>query len=109
MTTCKHDHKYKSPNDMVTVARRICEEKSRRFTPLRAHIFALIANSTGPVKAYDILNMLEPEVGSQKPPTVYRALRFLSELGLVHRVEALNAYIACDHSEGRHVAVVFYL
>jgi len=50
------------------------------------------------VKAYDLLDRLSPEVGSPKPPTVYRALEFLSRHGLIHRVEALNAFIACDHN-----------
>ena len=67
----------------------------------------LVAKTRGPVKAYDLLDQLEPEFGSPKPPTVYRALDFLANLGLVHRVEALNAYIACDHSLGKHIAEFF--
>lgn len=104
---CKHDHEHQSPAQMMQTARRICEEKGRRFTPLREHIFSLVAHMDGPIKAYDLLDKLEPELGSPKPPTVYRALDFLAELGLVHRVEALNAYVACDHSGGGHVAEFF--
>lgn len=104
---CKHDHEHQSPAQMMQAARQICEEKGRRFTPLREHVFNLISHTEGPVKAYDLLDRLKPELGSPKPPTVYRALDFLAELGLIHRVEALNAYVACDHSVGGHVAEFF--
>ncbi len=107
MAGCKHDHEQKTPDDLKSAARQICEEKGRRYTPLREHVFGLIVDNVGPVKAYDLLDQLKPELGSPKPPTVYRALEFLSGLGLIHRVEALNAYIACDHSQGGHVAEFF--
>ena len=107
MTKCKHDHVPISATQMMSRAREICEEKGRRFTPLREHVFELIVNSPSPIKAYDLLNQLSPELGSPKPPTVYRALEFLAELELVHRIETLNAYVACDHSQGLHMAEFF--
>lgn len=107
MSACKHEHDYKTPEQLLATARQICDEQGRRFTKLREHVFTLIAGSKGPVKAYDLLDQLRPEFGSPKPPTVYRALDFLSGLGLIHRVEALNAYIACDHSQGGHIAEFF--
>ncbi len=107
MTSCKHEHEHKSPEQMLSEARDICDREGRRFTKLREHVFVLIAAHPAPIKAYDLLDKLRPEMGSPKPPTVYRALDFLSELGLIHRVEALNAYIACDHSLGGHIAEFF--
>ncbi len=107
MTNCKHEHEHKTPEQLLAAAAAICEEKGRRFTKLREHVFTLVAKSKTPVKAYDLLDQLRPEFGSPKPPTVYRALEFLAGLGLVHRVEALNAYIACDHSQGGHIAEFF--
>lgn len=107
MSNCKHDHAPQTAEQMIEAARKICEEKGRRFTPLREHVFSLITEESGPVKAYDLLDKLKPELGSPKPPTVYRALEFLAGLGLIHRVEALNAYVACDHSHGGHVAEFF--
>ena len=102
-----HSHQNLSIQDRVEAARTICETAGRRFTALRAHVFELIVADGGAVKAYDLLDRLRPEVGSPKPPTVYRALDFLSELGLVHRVEALNAFIACDHGHAGHLAEFF--
>lgn len=88
-------------------ARQVCETAGERFTPLREHVLALIIEDGGAVKAYDLLDRLKPERGSPKPPTVYRALEFLSKLGLVHRVEALNAFIACNHNHDGDLAEFF--
>jgi len=98
-----------SPNldDLLARAKIISEEKGERFTALRAHVYELVCRSKGAVKAYELLERFSPEHGSPKPPTIYRALDFLSRLGLVHRVEALNAFIACDQSHIGHVAEFF--
>ena len=84
--------------DRIDRARQIVEGSGERFTPLRAHVLELIIEDGNAIKAYDLLDKLKPDVGSPKPPTVYRALEFLSRHGLIHRVEALNAFIACDHT-----------
>ena len=91
----------------VVRAEKVCAARGRRFTDLRKHVYELILTDGGAVKAYDLLDRLKPEKGSPKPPTVYRALDFLSDLGLIHRVEALNAYIACDHDAAGHAAEFF--
>jgi len=93
--------------DRLESARGIVLDKGERFTPLREHVLELIITDGGAVKAYDLLDRLSPELGSPKPPTVYRALDFLSKHGLIHRVEALNAFIACDHSHKGHLAEFF--
>lgn len=56
------------------------------------------------MKAYDLLDQLATDGGSAKPPTVYRALDFLMEEGLVHKIESLNAYIGCPHPSSDHVS-----
>lgn len=93
--------------DRLNTARQVCEAAGERFTPLREHVLELVIEDGGAVKAYDLLDRLKPERGSPKPPTVYRALDFLSKLGLVHRVEALNAFIACDHNHDGDLAEFF--
>lgn len=107
MTACKHDHDEKSVAELMAAARAVCEEKGRRYTPLREHVFSLIVGNGGPIKAYDLLSKLRPDLGSPKPPTVYRALDFLAELGLIHKIEVLNAYVACDHTHDGHSAEFF--
>lgn len=96
--THHHDLPEMSLAERIEQARAIVEGAKERFTPLRAHVLELIIEDGKAVKAYDLLDRLKPDVGSPKPPTVYRALDFLSRHGLIHRVEALNAFIACDHN-----------
>ena len=95
MTT--HSHPPLDKNGRIEKARAVCVAHGERFTPLRAHIFELLVDADGPIKAYDLLEQLRPERGSPKPPTVYRALEFLQESGLVHKISSLNAYVGCGH------------
>ncbi len=103
----EHSHPPLDKSERIAKARATCEAHGERFTPLRAHIFELLVDADGPIKAYDLLEQMRPERGSPKPPTVYRALEFFSRLGLIHRVEALNAYITCDHVHEGHAAEFF--
>ena len=59
-----------------------------------------LSAASGPVKAYDLLDRLKGE-GVRAPMTVYRALTSLTEKGLVHKVDALNAFVVCTHP-GEH-------
>jgi Fur family zinc uptake transcriptional regulator len=54
------------------------------------------------IKAYDLLKALQDFDSAAKPATVYRALDFLMEQGLIHRVETLNSFIGCRQPEVRH-------
>ena len=78
-------------------AESICREKGLRFTELRREVLRLIWMSHVPAKAYDILEKLKGKAWSAQPPTVYRALDFLLETGLVHKLDSINAYIGCSH------------
>lgn len=77
-------------------AETICQKQGARLTPVRKHVLEMVWRSHQPRKAYDLLSELMKHDTNAKPPTVYRALDFLQELGLVHKVESLNAYIGCD-------------
>ncbi len=78
-------------------AQAFCEEKGARFTPLRARIYEILLNEDSSIGAYDLLDKLKRVEDSAKPPTVYRALDFFLELGLVHKVESTNTFKACHH------------
>ncbi|MGF1615576.1 MAG: Fur family transcriptional regulator [Gammaproteobacteria bacterium] len=76
------------------------------FTPLRREVLALLQDShPRPVRAYALLEALQ---GQRKhavaPATVYRTLDFLLAQGLVHRLETLNAYVACTMPDVSHNA-----
>lgn len=66
-------------------------------------VLDLLEKSDKPLSAYDILDGLRDQ-GFRSPPTVYRALEQLTQRGLAHRLESLNAYVACQHSEDNHDA-----
>jgi len=74
-----------------------------RLTALRKRVLELVWQSHKPLGAYDILAVLSEQDGRRAaPPTVYRALDFLLENGLVHRIASLNAFIGCNHPEHPH-------
>ncbi|ABE59234.1 MULTISPECIES: transcriptional repressor [Chromohalobacter] len=87
---------------LLTQAERQCQTRGARFTPIRRRVLEMIATAPGGLKAYDLLDRLAAEHASARPPTVYRALEFLIEQGLVHRIESLNAYVACPCPEHAH-------
>jgi Fur family zinc uptake transcriptional regulator len=74
-----------------------------RWTSTRERALQLLLDAREPVKPYDLISGFK--VGSATaPPTVYRALDALVEMGLAHRIPSINAYIACRHQGGRHAA-----
>jgi len=84
-------------------AERLCQDKGLAFTPLRRQVYALIAAEHTPVGAYDLLDQLKKQRANAAPVTIYRALDFLLEAGLIHRIDALQAYAACEvHGHGEH-------
>ena len=80
----------------INAAEAMCARANESLTPLRRRVFELLLDRDGPVKAYDLLDDLKHAQASAKPPTVYRALDFLVRLGLAHRIESMNAFVACD-------------
>ncbi|MCR9270549.1 MAG: transcriptional repressor [Hyphomonadaceae bacterium] len=85
-------------------AEQLVTAKGQKLTPIRRKVLHLLLESEEPAKAYDLLANLDGE-GAAKPPTVYRALDFLQEMGLAHKIESLNAYVACGHTKHAHSAV----
>ncbi len=72
-----------------------CAARGARLTALRRQVLSLILESELPLGAYTLLDLLKATHPGAAPPTVYRALEFLTEHRLVHRIERLNAFIGC--------------
>ena len=89
-------------NDVVKKAEEYCEEKGLRFTPTRRDVLGIIARSTKPITAYEILDELKSTVKNPKPPIVYRATDFLQEHGFIHRIESLNGFVLCAADHHHH-------
>lgn len=102
-STGRHDHE-RCVRRALARAEKICADRNLRLTPLRRRVLELVWSRHAPIGAYDILGSLKRGEGALEPPTVYRALKFLQEAGLVHRVDSLNAFIGCDSLEGSHAA-----
>lgn len=76
-------------------AESLCAERGARLTPLRRQVLELVWTGHRPRGAYAILEDMAGRGRRVAPLTIYRALDFLVEQGLVHRIESLNAYIGC--------------
>jgi Fur family zinc uptake transcriptional regulator len=76
-------------------ADELCRKRNARLTALRRRVLEAIWRDHAPVGAYDILARLNAHGERNAPMAVYRALEFLMENGLVHRLSSLNAYIGC--------------
>ena len=99
---CPHDHS-QCVSDALTAAELVCERAGARLTTLRKRVLELVWQSHRPLGAYDLLDTLTREDDRRPaPPTVYRALDFLQEQGLVHRIASLNAFIGCANPEHVH-------
>jgi Fur family zinc uptake transcriptional regulator len=89
-----HDHDH-CVADALAAAERRCVANGARLTDIRREVLEVVWASHKPVGAYDILAELGRDGRRMAPPTVYRALDFLLEQGLIHRVESRNAFIGC--------------
>ncbi len=76
-------------------AAAICERRGANLTELRRHVLGLVLDAASPTGAYELLDRLRQTRRGAAPPTVYRALDFLLEQGLIHRVERLSAFVGC--------------
>ena len=86
----------------MTSARAICAERGVQFTPVRQRSLEILLETHAAMGAYDVLERLSAEGLGSKPPVAYRALSFLVDQGFVHRIERLNAFIACAHPGAAH-------
>jgi Fur family zinc uptake transcriptional regulator len=100
----RHDHA-RCQSQGLEVARRSCAERGLRLTQTRERVLRILLETHEAIGAYEVLKRLT-EAGSAppQPPIAYRALDFLVANGFAHRIEKLNAYVACVRAEGPHPA-----
>jgi Fur family zinc uptake transcriptional regulator len=87
----------------LDTAAQLCAQRGVRFTPQRRRVLELVCRAQRPIGAYEILDQLR-DGAPAAPPTVYRALDFLLEQGLVHKLETLHAFVGCTHPEHPHAS-----
>jgi Fur family transcriptional regulator, zinc uptake regulator len=102
-----HDHD-RCASTAIAHAEAHCAERGQRLTPIRRQVLDALLGSHKPLGAYEIIERIAGET-RPAPITVYRALDFLRDNGLVHRIESRNAFVACVHNHDSSDLVVFLI
>jgi Fur family zinc uptake transcriptional regulator len=104
-----HDHARCAATALAHAEAR-CAAGGQRLTPLRRQVLEALLASHRPLGAYEIIERMGlKETPRPAPISVYRALDFLRENGLVHRIESRNAFVACVHKHADNDLVVFLI
>lgn len=96
-----HDHDHCS-SDALARAEAHARQTGLRLTPVRRRTLEILLEAHRAMGAYEVLERLSDDGFGSQPPVVYRALDFLVEHGLAHRIRRLNAFAACTHPETGH-------
>jgi Fur family zinc uptake transcriptional regulator len=103
MTREFHEHNHVSCiNDAVAAADAYCHLHKLQFTPVRRRALEILLQQHRAMGAYDVLEVLRTEGLGSQPPVAYRALDFLVTHGFAHRIEGLNAFVACSRPGRAH-------
>ena len=92
----QHDHR-QCENTLLKTAQQLCDQRAQRLTQRRRQVLQILLRSHQPMGAYDVMQAMNEQESGITPPIVYRALDFLQQQGLVHRIESRNAFIPCSH------------
>jgi len=99
-----HDHSH-CAGDTLARAEAEAARQGLRLTPVRKRTLEILLEAHRAMGAYEVLDRLAAEGFGNQPPVAYRALEFLVEHGLAHRVRRLNAFAACMHPGEEHAPV----
>ncbi|HEX6735599.1 MAG TPA: transcriptional repressor [Azonexus sp.] len=92
---------------MLERASAACAARGLAFTPIRQRVLQLLLEHEKGLKAYDLLALIKAEQPGATPPTVYRALDFLTEHHLAHKIERNATFVACTQED--HVTPSLFL
>jgi len=96
-----HDHG-RCITTALAAAEAACAVADLRLTPVRRRTLEILLEAHEALGAYDVLARLDADGFGDKPPVAYRALTFLVDAGLAHRIERMNAFVACIHPGAAH-------
>lgn len=97
----RHDHGL-CIQSALAAAETDCAERKLQLTPTRRRVLEILLTEHRAMGAYEVLDQLSAEGLGSQPPVVYRALDFLVKHGFAHKIERLNAYVACSHPGATH-------
>ena len=101
-----HDHEG-CTSAALDHAEALAAERGIRLTPVRRAALEILLAEHRALGAYEVLERLSAAGFGSQPPVAYRALDFLVEHGLAHRIRRLNAFMACSHPGEDHAPVFF--
>jgi Fur family zinc uptake transcriptional regulator len=110
-----HDHGHGASGEADALAVALahadeqCRARGQRLTEMRRQVLAALIGSGQALGAYDLIEMVGASDKRPAPVAIYRALDFLREQGLVHRIESRNAFVACPHQHGPDETVIFFV
>ena len=96
-----HDHAHCIADTVALVEKR-CLDSGLQLTAVRKRTLEIMLEEHRALGAYDVLARLSEEGFGSQPPVAYRALDFLSKNGFVHKIERLNAFVACAYPHADH-------
>lgn len=99
-----HDHA-RCARDTLAEADAMIAARGLRLTPVRRRALEILLEAHRAMGAYDVLTRLAAEGFGNQPPVAYRALDFLVDQGLAHRIRRLNGFAACMHPGTEHTPV----
>ncbi len=100
-----HDHAH-CCGDVLAHAQALVAERGLRLTPVRQRTLEILLESHHALGAYEVLQRLAAEGYGNQPPVAYRALEFLVEQGMAHRIRRLNAFTACMNPGTPHALLI---
>jgi Fur family zinc uptake transcriptional regulator len=108
---CAHAaHQSERAGIALAAAEAACRAKGARLTAMRREVLEALYATHRPLGAYDIAEALARKDGRRLAPiTIYRALDFLMEHGLAHRLASRNAFVACPHGHSSGDLVAFLI
>jgi Fur family zinc uptake transcriptional regulator len=101
-----HDH-HLCCKISIAAAEAKCEASGLRLTDVRRRVLEILLENHRAIGAYEILARLHEEGHGSHPPIAYRALEFLVENGLAHKLESANAFVACAAPQVGHNPAFF--
>ena len=96
------------PNSLDQQLESLSAAKQIRLTPQRLDVLKTLVALGKATGAYQLLDMLKPDHPKLTITSTYRILDFWVEQGLVHKVNGLNAYIACNDPHDHHAHVLMF-
>lgn len=97
----RHDHRT-CVAEALASAEADCRARGLQLTAIRRRVLEILLEAHRALGAYNVLGRLQDEGRAAQPPVAYRALAFLTEHGFAHRIERLNAFVACARPGAAH-------